>query len=200
MGFRYRRLSRFKMIKIPYTLRRRPWSRVLRFAIKTDGRLIVTAPVLIGKRMIEKMIEEKREWIIEKIDAICRDDALRRLDSNYSKPDRTTKQIAEDKKNALRLINDRIAHFNLHYRLTWNRIAIRNQQSRWGSCSSKKNLNFHYKIALLPPHLADYLIVHELCHLAQMNHSKDFWDLVAQTVPDWKDRRKAMKAEEIRLR
>lgn len=192
MGFRYRRSSRFKMIKIPYTLRRRPWSRVLRFAIKADGRLIVTAPVLIGKRMIEKMIEEKREWILEKRDAMLAD--------YKSKPDRTTKQIAEDKKNALRLVNDRIAHFNLHYRCTWNRIAIRNQQSRWGSCSSKKNLNFHYKIALLPPHLADYLIVHELCHLAQMNHSKAFWDLVAQTVPDWRERRKAMKAEEIRLR
>lgn len=180
--------------KITYTIRRRPWSRVLRFVIKADGRLIVTAPVLLGVRTIEKMIEEKREWIVEKMNVMFGNS------ESMQKPKRSSKQIADDKKKALVLVNDRIAHFNLVYRHTWNRIAIRNQQSRWGSCSSKKNLNFHYKIALLPPHLADYIIVHELCHLAQMNHSQHFWDLVAQTIPDWRNRRKAMKAEEIRLR
>jgi len=170
---------------------------VLRFAMYGDGRLLVTAPVLLGKRVIEKMIEEKREWIVEKMNVARRDGALRRLNPVVK---RFRKDIADDKHRALVLINDRITHFNLVYRHTWNRITIRNQRSRWGSCSSKKNLNFHYKIALLPPHLADYIIVHELCHLAQMNHSRAFWDLVAQTVPDWKDRRKAMRAEEIRLR
>ncbi len=184
------------MTPIPYILKRRAWSRVLRFAVYADGRLVITAPMLLGKGVIEKMIEEKREWILEKMNVMRRGAPVGSLEA---KP-RSSRQVADDKRRALSLVNDRIAYFNLHYRLTWNRIAIRNQQSRWGSCSSKKNLNFHYKIALLPPHLADYLIVHELCHLAQMNHSKAFWDLVAQTVPDWRERRKAMKAEEIRLR
>lgn len=60
---------------------------------------------------------------------------------------------------------------------------IKNTKTKWGSCSSKKNLNFSYKIALLDPELQDYLIVHEMCHLAEMNHGKGFWDLVAQQIP-----------------
>ncbi len=159
-----------------------------------DGRLVVTAPVFIGKRMIEKMITEKREWILEKLEVARRDGALRRLESA---PKRTKKQVAEDKNRALEIIRSRIAHFNLVYRLSWKRIAIRNQRTRWGSCSKRGNLNFNYKIALLPPYLADYIIVHELCHLAQMNHSKKFWDLVAQTIPDWKERRKEIRTYEV---
>lgn len=144
--------------------------------------------------MIEKMITEKREWILEKLEVARRDGALRRLESA---PKRTKKQVAEDKNRALEIIRSRIAHFNLVYRLSWKRIAIRNQRTRWGSCSKRGNLNFNYKIALLPPYLADYIIVHELCHLAQMNHSKKFWDLVAQTIPDWKERRKEIRTYEV---
>ena len=155
---------------------------------------MVTAPILIGKRTIEKMVAEKRGWILEKIEIARRDGALRRLES---KPKRSKKQIAEDKDRALDLIRSRIEHFNLVYRLSWKRIAIRNQKTRWGSCSKRGNLNFNYKIALLPPHLSDYIIVHELCHLAQMNHSKKFWELVAQTVPDWRDRRREIREHEV---
>ncbi len=68
----------------------------------------------------------------------------------------------------------------------WNRVAIRNQRRCWGSCSANKNLNFNYKILFLPPHLADYIIVHELCHLTHLHHGKDFWDLVGEQVPNYK--------------
>lgn len=180
-------------LNIPYTLRRKRFSRALRFAVHADGRLVITAPVLIGKRAIEKMIAEKREWILEKLEIARRDGALRRLESA---PKRSKKEVAEDKDRALDLIRSRIEHFNLVYRLSWKRIAIRNQRTRWGSCSRRGNLNFNYKIALLPPHLADYIIVHELCHLAQMNHAKKFWELVAQTIPDWRERRKEIREYE----
>ena len=90
--------------------------------------------------------------------------------------------------------HDRLAHFNQFYNLTYARVAIRNQRTRWGSCSQKGNLNFHYKIALLPEHLRDYVIVHELCHLAQMNHSAKFWQLVAQTIPNHTLARKELRA------
>lgn len=178
---------------IAYILRRKRFSRVLRFAIHQDGRLVITAPVLIGKRMIEKMIYEKREWILEKL-------AIAKKNAKPAAPKRSKKEVADDIDRALELIRSRIEHFNLVYRLTWKRIAIRNQKTRWGSCSGKGNLNFNYKVALLPLHLSDYIIVHELCHLAQMNHSKKFWSLVEQTIPDWRDRRREIREHEIRLR
>lgn len=68
--------------------------------------------------------------------------------------------------------------------LTYNKLAIRNQRSRWGSCSSKKNLNFNYRILDLPPELQDYVIVHELCHLKELHHRKAFWDLMKITIPN----------------
>lgn len=87
----------------------------------------------------------------------------------------------------------RLMYFNQHYTLEWNRVAIRNQRRCWGSCSSQKNLNFSYKLLLLPSHLCDYIIVHELCHLQEMNHGPQFWSLVAETIPDYKERIKQLK-------
>jgi len=90
-----------------------------------------------------------------------------------------------------------VEYFNAMYGLRCNRITIRNQKTRWGSCSRKGNLNFNYKIALLPQRLADYIIVHELCHLGEFNHSRKFWALVAQTMPDHVDLRKELKKNRV---
>ncbi len=89
------------------------------------------------------------------------------------------------REQARRFVQNRIAHFNNFYNFKVNRIAIKNQTTRWGSCSSRGNLNFNYKIIYLRPALADYLIVHELCHLGELNHSKRFWALVCKTIPDY---------------
>ncbi len=91
------------------------------------------------------------------------------------------------------LILDRLGYFNKSYGFIWNRVAIKNTKRRWGSCSKKGNLNFCYKLVFLPPSLADYIIVHELCHLGQFNHSPAFWDLVAQTLPNYKTLRNELK-------
>jgi hypothetical protein len=82
-------------------------------------------------------------------------------------------------------VENKISYFNKFYNFEINRVAIKNTKSRWGSCSSKKNLNFNYKIIYLRPELADYLIVHELCHLGELNHSKRFRALVEKTIPDY---------------
>jgi len=82
----------------------------------------------------------------------------------------------------------------------WNRVAIKNSKTRWGSCSSKKNLNFSYKICDLPVESQDYLIVHELCHLVHMNHSKDFWGLVERSVPDFEKQRKFLQHYNMNLK
>lgn len=94
------------------------------------------------------------------------------------------KDYVQHKEAARALVHEKLQFFNQHYKLVWGSVAVRNQKSRWGSCSKAGNLNFNYRIALLPPHLQDYIIVHELCHLQEFNHSSKFWRLVGETIPN----------------
>jgi predicted metal-dependent hydrolase len=119
---------------------------------------------------------------------------LRRVRRRRPRSKTSKAEFAEHTSAARALVAARLTHFNTHYGFTYHRVSIRNQRTRWGSCSRQGNLNFNYKIALIPPPLADYLIVHELCHLGQLNHSAKFWVLVAETIPDWQERRRALKA------
>jgi predicted metal-dependent hydrolase len=98
------------------------------------------------------------------------------------------------KEEARAFVHERLHMLNQHYGFAYKRVAIRNSSSRWGSCSQKGNLNFHYKLLQLPPELADYIIVHELCHLAELNHSERFWSRVAEVIPDWKVQRKRLSS------
>ena len=106
------------------------------------------------------------------------------------------------KEAARTIINERLEYFRAEYMrldpvydgaLRYGRVTIRNQRSRWGSCSANRNLNFNYRLALLAPELRDYVIVHELCHLIEPNHSKSFWDQVARTTPNHKTLRKELR-------
>lgn len=99
-----------------------------------------------------------------------------------------TKHYVLHKELAREMVHQRLIHWNQFYGLQYNRVAIRNQRRCWGSCTSLKNLNFSYKLLFLPSHLQDYIIVHELCHLQELNHGKNFWLLVAQQIPDYKMR------------
>lgn len=103
------------------------------------------------------------------------------------------------KKQAVVLVRERLEYFNTFYNFKYGRVAIRNQKTRWGSCSKKGNLNFNYKIVLLTPKQADYIIVHELCHLKEFNHSQRFWDLVAKAVPDYKEVRHSLRNNALKL-
>ncbi len=96
------------------------------------------------------------------------------------------KEYLLHKETARKLVHERLKYFNQFYGFKYNKVSIRNQKTRWGSCSKSGNLNFSYKLVLLPPHLSDYIIIHELCHLKEFNHSQAFWDLVAQQAPDYK--------------
>jgi len=103
------------------------------------------------------------------------------------------------REQARRFIEYRIKYFNDFYGFKINRIAIKNASTRWGSCSSKGNLNFNYKIIYLRPALQDYLLVHELCHLGQLNHSKKFWALVKQTIPDYIEINKELRRTPVKF-
>lgn len=99
----------------------------------------------------------------------------------------------EHKERARVLVKRKIEKYNAFYNFKFNRIAIKDHVSRWGSCSKKGNLNFNYRLALIADELVDYVVVHELCHLGEFNHSQKFWDLVAQTIPNHIHLRKHLK-------
>ena len=101
------------------------------------------------------------------------------------------------KEAARALVHARLSAFNDLYGFTYGRVSIKNQKTMWGSCSKQGNLNFNYRLVLLPPELADYVIVHELCHLQELNHSRRFWDLVAQTLPQYPRLRMELRSHRI---
>lgn len=109
-----------------------------------------------------------------------------------------TKHYLAHKEMARKFIHDRLVAFNAHYDFAYKRVFIKNQRSCWGSCSEHGNLNFNYKLLFLPPRIADYVIIHELCHLAELNHSPRFWSLVGEACPDYKKHRRELRGIKIR--
>lgn len=162
--------------KVKYILKNNRRGHHVRLTIGCDGTLTATKPWWTDENAVEKFIAQKAEWIISKIEY------FKRFDSRFFARDR--KSYLAGKEAARKLVEARLAHFNRFYGFRFGRISIRKQKSRWGSCSKKGNLNFNYKIALLPGHLADYIIVHELCHLKEFNHSRKFWSLVSRAIPE----------------
>lgn len=89
--------------------------------------------------------------------------------------------------NSLReIINRRLIYYREIINVSYNLVKIKDQKSRWGSCSGKGNLNFNWRLIMMPQQVMDYVIVHELCHLKYLNHSKDFWNIVSKYIPDYK--------------
>lgn len=172
--------------KIEYTLKRNPRARGLRLVVSGDGSVRVSAPLHLSKELIEQFILQKASWVMRKIDACTRV-------SEYTLSRNTKRDFDAQKNAALDLVKARISEWNRVYGFPFRRITIKNLKTRWGSCSKKGNLNFHYQVIRLPARLVDYLVVHELCHLRELNHSKRFWNLVAQTIPDYSELRRELK-------
>lgn len=172
--------------KINYLFKRSAWSRVVRISVHQDGRVVATAPRWISKRFVEKFVESKAEWIREKLNFLKTEVPIQPKVGNR-------REYKKYKESARKLINQKLKQFNQFYNFDYNRVAIRFQKTRWGSCSKKGNLNFNYRVVFLPEPLLDYLVVHELCHLEEMNHGKKFWDLISQTIPDCKIKSKQLR-------
>lgn len=118
---------------------------------------------------------------------------VRRVVRTYTSLKGPRAEYLKHKETTRELVTTQLEFFSGLYKLQHKRISIKNQATRWGSCSRTGNLNFHYKIALLPLELTNYIIVHELCHLQEFNHSKKFWGLVAQAVPNYSELRKKLR-------
>lgn len=149
-------------------------------------KILVTLPKRVDEEVAEKFILEKKDWILKKIDEF-------ENDKNRIIPTHSQTSYKKEKERARRIIVSRVKHFGDLYGFEFNKIAIRSQRTRWGSCSKDRNLNFNYKLIYLSPAMMDYVIVHELCHLDQFNHSRRFWFLVSEIIPDYRELRKELK-------
>ena len=181
----------------PYEIRESSRAKHLRITVYPDGRIVVTKPVRVSMTAAARFAEAKRAWASEVHARLVRTEEKRKKESGGVEIPKLRKGSREYRaavEKARSLVTARLSELNAVYGFTYGRISIRNQSSRWGSCSQKGNLNFNYKIAFLPPALADYLLIHELCHLKEMNHSARFWQLVAKQVPDYMRLRKQLRA------
>lgn len=157
----------------------------MRLVVYCDSSLVVTKPMRLSDNIAEKFIIQKASWILSKLEHFkkFKNIPIKNSRGNYLKY----------KEEARKLVNERINYFNKIYNFKFNKINIKNQKTRWGSCSKKRNLNFNYKIVLLPENFAGYIIAHELCHLKEFNHSRNFWNLLAETIPDYSKIKKQLK-------
>lgn len=150
--------------------------------IKPDGQVIVRAPVRISEREIQRFVKQHEDWLRKHLEIV------KQKQENRPEIEKLTMQeIRELADQALKVIPERVAYYAQKVGVSYGKITIRNQKSRWGSCSSKGNLNFNCLLMLTPPEVIDSVVVHELCHRKEMNHSDRFYAEVLRVFPDyWK--------------
>ncbi len=157
--------------------------KTLAISIKEDLSVTVRAPRRASKAEIERILKEKEQWIQKHISLMK--EKKSRLDE-IKENSLTDAELKELKAKAKLIIPERVAAFSKIIGVDYGRISIRCQKTRWGSCSSKGNLNFNCLLMLAPPEVVDYVVVHELCHRKEMNHSKAFWSEVEKVIPNYK--------------
>lgn len=163
-------------------------------AIQVNSNLSVTvrAPRSVSEKDIEEILKKKEAWISKHIEKIK--ETKERVEAEPTEK-LTREKVIALAEEALKVIPERVEYFAKVIGVTYGKITVRNQKTRWGSCSSKGNLNFNCLLMLAPPEVLDYVVVHELCHRKQMNHSKAFWLEVEKVLPDYKEVRKWLKEE-----
>ena len=154
--------------------------------IEDSGEITVRAPLRMPEREIRQVLESKRSWI---------EKTLQKIELREQEPKLTRAEVDALADQALKVIPPKVAERAKQIGVTYGRITIRNQKTRWGSCSAKGNLNFNCLLMLCPEDVLDYVIVHELCHRKELNHSPRFWAEVEKVLPDYKKALKWLKNE-----
>lgn len=166
--------------------------RTVSIRVNADLTVTVRAPRYATGKEIQRILAEKESWIQKQIDRLREKQALLQTgELSYLSDD----EIRELANRALKYIPERVKYYAQLMGVKYGRITIRNQKTRWGSCSSKGNLNFNCLLMLTPPKVIDYVVVHELCHRKEMNHSKAFWSEVEKVLPDYRESVQWLKRE-----
>ena len=149
--------------------------------VDREGKVTVRAPYSCEKKRIDRFLLEKENWIRQKV-KLQKENAMKRQEK---------REMPETEKKYYRnlareVLGARTGYYARKMGVTYGRISIREQKTRWGSCSSVGNLNYNWKLVLMPEHVMDYVVIHELAHRKEMNHSARFYAVVAQQMPDYK--------------
>ena len=168
-------------MKLEYTVIRSN-RRTIGLEVKPDGQVIVRVPIRLPDSEICKFVHKHEEWI-QKHQEIAR----QRLEERPPVEKLTMQEIQELADQAVKVIPQRVAYYAPKIGVDYGRITIRNQKTRWGSCSANGNLNFNCLLMLTPSEVIDSVVVHEICHRKEMNHSDRFYAEVLRVFPDyWK--------------
>ena len=168
--------------------------RVIRSGRKTiglevrDGEVLVRAPYFATEAHIRQCLEEHAGWIDRQLAKARQQKAEAGTDGPL-----TREQLNALADKAVKYIPERVRYYAPKIGVTYGRITIRNQKTRWGSCSAKGNLNFNCLLMLTPPEVIDAVVVHELCHRKQMNHSQAFYAEILKVFPDYQKWNKWLK-------
>ena len=160
--------------------------RTVGIRITDEGEIIVRVPLRMPEAEIRRILESKRTWI---------EKTLAKVNSREQAPKLSETEIKALAKQAKQLIPPRAAEWARRAGVTYGRITIRSQKTLWGSCSAKGNLNFNCLLMLCPEEVLDYVIVHELCHRKELNHSPRFWAEVERLLPEYRKPLKWLKTE-----
>lgn len=157
--------------------------------IMPDGQVLVRCPVRLKEDAVAAFVKEKAAWIQKQLARLCLEDVGKL----------TPDEINQLRRQARELVAQRVQYYAAQMGVSYGRISIRAQHTLWGSCSSKRNLNFNCLLALVPMEVLDYIVVHELCHLKEMNHSEKFWQEVERILPDYQIQKKWLKENGTKL-
>ena len=174
-----------------YTIKRSR-RRTISIEITEEEDILVRAPKWVPLYEIDAYVESNRKWIEKHKEKVRKRNE--RSSETVSITFEELERLADD---AVRSIPERVRYFADTLDVSYGRISIRNQKTLWGSCSAKGNLSFNCLLMKVPDNIRDYVIVHELCHRLEMNHSAAFWEHVGKAIPDYKECRKWLKNEGV---
>lgn len=164
--------------------------RTISLEITPAGQAIVRAPRRMSEAEIKRFIDSKSSWLAKHLQKQSED-----VNSLQTEGSFTEQEIARMMKLAKQIIPEKVAHYARLTGVTYGRITIRKQKTRWGSCSREGNLNFNCLLMMAPPEVLDYVVIHELSHRFEMNHSSRFWAQVEKVLPGYRKPRKWLKEQ-----
>ena len=157
--------------------------------VRDANTVLARIPTRVSDRELKAFVENHRSWILEKTEVMAE-----REENRKSTPAPPPELLSKTDRMKIQLkIGKRVRHYCATMGVTVGYVTVKNQKTRWGSCSAKGNVNFNYQLAFLPDELLDYVVIHELAHRRHMNHSRAFWAEVEKYCPDYLERREQLK-------